>query len=194
MYYHASKIGDLAVLKPFVSNHKKKYIYFSDKRENVLIYCSNPIEKYCKENKIDFGEKYTWLAPYGFDRNGTFCYEEYCPNLLYESYYGTSGYIYSTKSDLGMKPLKDIRNVYINENEVKPDKVEYIENVYDEIIKAEKDGKIKIFRYEDISEERKAKNNKMILDYYLNECKSKSEKYYYENHFECLEKYRKGIE
>ena len=90
MYYHASKIGNLKILKPFISNHKKEYIYFSDKRENVLIYCSNPIEKYCKESKTDFNEKYPWFAPYGFDKNGIFCYEEYCPNLLYESYYGVN--------------------------------------------------------------------------------------------------------
>lgn len=114
MYCPVSKIGNLPILKLFVSPHIKKYIYFSDKRENVLIYFSNPIEKYCKENKINFSEKYTWFEPYGFDRNGTFCYEEYCPNLLYESYYG--GYIYSTKLDSGMNPLRDIKNVYINEN------------------------------------------------------------------------------
>ena len=67
-----------------------------------------------------------------------------------------------------MNPLRDIKNVYINENEVKLEKVEYIKNIYDEIIKAEQEGKIKIFRYEHITDERKEKNNKMIIDYYLN--------------------------
>ena len=85
-----------------------------------------------------------------------------------------------------MNPLKDIRNVYINEHVIKPEKVEYIENVYDELLKAEQNGKIKIFRYEDISKERKEKNNKIILSYYLKDCKSKSEKYYYENHFNFI--------
>lgn len=188
IYYHASKTGNLSVLKPFISNHKKEYIYFSDKRENVLIYCSNPIEKYCIEHNINFNEKYPWFAPYGFDKNGIFCYEEYCPNLLYESYFGMNGYIYSTQSDIGMEPLKEIRNVYINKNEVKPEKVEYIENVYDEILRSEKERKIKIFTYESISNERKEKKDKMIIDYYLKECKSKSEKYYYKHHFKCLEK------
>ena len=186
MYYHASKIGNLSVLKPFISNHGKKYIYFSDKRENVLIYCSNPIEKYCKETNFDFNEKCPWFAPYGFDGNGTFCYEEYCPNLFYESYFGVSGYIYKIESNQGITKLKEIRNVYVSKNKVTPEEVEFIENVYDEMIKTEREGKIKIFRYEDISNERKEKNNKMIRDYYIKKCKSRSEKYYYEQHFNFL--------
>ena len=49
MYYHASKYGGLKTLKPHVSTHGKSWVYFSDKRENVLVYLSNAVEKYIKE-------------------------------------------------------------------------------------------------------------------------------------------------
>ena len=49
MYYHASRTKDIKVLEPRVSNHKVPLIYFSSKRENVLVYLSNAIEKYCNE-------------------------------------------------------------------------------------------------------------------------------------------------
>ena len=49
MIYHASQIKDIKVLEPRVSNHNKPLVYFSSKRENVLVYLSNAVEKYCKE-------------------------------------------------------------------------------------------------------------------------------------------------
>lgn len=38
------------ILEPRISNHDVPLIYFSKKRENVLVYLSNAVEKYCKEN------------------------------------------------------------------------------------------------------------------------------------------------
>ena len=49
MYYHASPFGGITQLKPHVSNHGIPLVYFSKKRENVLVYLSNAVEKYCKE-------------------------------------------------------------------------------------------------------------------------------------------------
>ena len=46
MYYHASQTGDIKVLEPRISNHNIPLIYFSEKRENVLVYLSNAIEYY----------------------------------------------------------------------------------------------------------------------------------------------------
>ena len=54
MYYHASQTPKIKELKPRISNHNKPLIYFSNKRENVLVYLSNAIEKYCKENNFNY--------------------------------------------------------------------------------------------------------------------------------------------
>lgn len=52
-FYHASNTANIKTLEPRVSNHNTPLIYFSDKRENVLVYLSNAVEKLCKEEKID---------------------------------------------------------------------------------------------------------------------------------------------
>ena len=47
MYYHASSVKGITQLTPQSSNHGIPLVYFSTKRENVLVYLSNSIEKYC---------------------------------------------------------------------------------------------------------------------------------------------------
>ena len=49
MYYHASNVKGIEIIEPRVSNHGIPLIYFSKKRENVLVYLSNAVEKYCKD-------------------------------------------------------------------------------------------------------------------------------------------------
>ena len=44
-FYHASSVKNINELEPRVSNHNIPLIYFSNKRENVLVYLSNAIEK-----------------------------------------------------------------------------------------------------------------------------------------------------
>ena len=59
MYYHASQTKGIKVLKPRVSNHNIPLIYFSNKRENVLVYLSNAIEKFCKETNFKYDGIYS---------------------------------------------------------------------------------------------------------------------------------------
>lgn len=68
MYFHASQIGKIKTLEPRISNHNIPLIYFSDKRENVLVYLSNAVEKVCKEGRFTFdGLWYKW-GSYGFEK------------------------------------------------------------------------------------------------------------------------------
>lgn len=41
MYYHASSVKGIERLEPRISNHGIPLLYFSKKRENVLVYLSN---------------------------------------------------------------------------------------------------------------------------------------------------------
>lgn len=50
MYFHASQTEKIKILEPRISNHNIPFIYFSDKRENVLVYLSNAVEKFVKKN------------------------------------------------------------------------------------------------------------------------------------------------
>lgn len=52
MYYHGSPVPNIEVLTPHISNHGVPLLYFSTKRENTIVYLSNAIEKYHRENHI----------------------------------------------------------------------------------------------------------------------------------------------
>lgn len=80
MYYHASQTKNIKVLEPRVSNHNIPLIYFSSKRENVLVYLSNAIEKFCKETNFNYNGIYSKWGPYSFTKDGIIQLEEYYPN------------------------------------------------------------------------------------------------------------------
>ena len=52
MLYHASQTPGIEVLEPRTSNEGVPRIYFSDKRENVLVYLSNAVEKTCRDLRL----------------------------------------------------------------------------------------------------------------------------------------------
>ena len=98
MYYHASPIGGITQLEPRISNHGIPLVYFSRKRENVLVYLSNAIEKYCRETGFRYDGIYQKWGPYGFNKDGRLQLEEYYPNALGSTYKGVSGYIYNAET------------------------------------------------------------------------------------------------
>ena len=60
MYYHASSVKGITQLTPQSSNHGIPLVYFSTKRENVLVYLSNSIEKYCVETGFSYNGNSLW--------------------------------------------------------------------------------------------------------------------------------------
>lgn len=155
MYYHASNIKGISILQPRVSNHNVPLIYFSEKRENVLVYLSNAIQKYCIEQGFEYSGIWQKWASYGFDKDGIQRIEEYYPNALIETYKGVSGYIYyaETVEDSGFQT--HIPYGVTSEKPVAVDGCEYIEDAYEAILSAEKQGLIRVTRYNDLSEKRK---------------------------------------
>ena len=149
MYYHASQTNNIKVLEPRISNHKKPLIYFSDKRENILVYLSNAVERVAKETNFKHEGVYSKWGPYCFDKEGKLVLEEYYPNATEETYKGVSGYIYHVKEIPNMKKLEEIPNVYITDTDTKIDSVEYIEDAYDEIMKSVKEGKIRLLKFDE---------------------------------------------
>lgn len=152
MYYHASQIGDIKVLEPRVSNHNMPLIYFSTKRENVLVYLSNAIEKHCKEIGFAHNGKWHKWASYGFEPDGILRLDEYYPNAIEDTYKGVSGYIYSADNIYENSDSINISNAVATSMPVDVTGVEFIEDAYSEILKAVEAGLIKIRRYEDMSD------------------------------------------
>lgn len=168
MYYHASNIGGLKVLKPHISNHGKSLVYFSSKRENILVYLSNAVEKHIKDKHNRALKKYEKWASYGITEDGRVRIEEYYPNAMIETFKGASGYIYSVNNIADAKPLRGIKDVYITQDEVAVDGCEYVADAYEEMIKAEQQGKIVIERFETITDKKREWIEKTIINEYNN--------------------------
>lgn len=168
MYYHASSIKGLSVLKPHVSNHGKSLVYFSAKRENILVYLSNAVEKHIKQKHNRALKQYNKWASYGIADDGRVRIEEYYPNATIETFKGVSGYIYSVNQLHNAKPLKGIKDVFVTQDEVKVDSCEFVADAYVEILKAEQEGKIVIERFENITDKKRDWIEKTILNEYNN--------------------------
>lgn len=151
MFYHASPIHCIEVLEPRVSNHGKPMVYLSKKRENVLVYLSNAIEKYCRETGFaQDGPWHKW-GSYGF-REGKLCLDEYWPNALAETYAGVPGYIYAVESVPGGEPLAEIPDAVYTGEPVPVSGCEYVPDALEAILEAEEGGLIIIRRYADLPE------------------------------------------
>ena len=166
MFYHASPIAGIQVLEPRVSNHGIPLIYFSKKRENVLVYLSNAIEKYCRETGFIYHGVWQKWGPYGFNKDGTLRMEEYYPDAMKKTYKGVSGYIYSAEyvSDSGFE--LNIPDAVASNDPVTVTDVEFVSDAYEAILEAEKHKLITIMRYEDMPEKMKEWNVRTIRKEY----------------------------
>lgn len=150
MYYHASPAPGIKILEPRVSNHGVPLVYFSKKRENVLVYLSNAVEKFCRGTGFTHAGKWTKWGPYGF-QNGLLQLEEYYPNALEETYRGVSGYIYYSNfiQDAGRDIA--IPDAAASSLPVPVDGAEFVPDAYEEILDAERRGLLLVTRYGDLS-------------------------------------------
>ncbi len=147
IYFHGSPIGNLKTLLPNVSNHKDAFVYFSSKRSVALLYT-------VRKN---------WY-PYGFAGvNRIVEYTEYYPNALGDIYAGKTGFIYEYDGEGIIENPTNIYCAYVSRLPVSPTNEEAIEDVFQEIMKLEKQGLIIIKRYEDLSEKEHIGKSRMIL-------------------------------
>ena len=154
MYYHASPVKDISQLEPRISNHGTPLIYFSRKRENVLVYLSNAVEKYCKETGFDYDGVWQKWASYGF-RDGIQTIDEYYPDALEKTYKGVSGYIYMAEQVDEADFQLYIPDAAVSTTPVKVTSIEFVPDAYEAIIEAEKQGLIIINRYETLTDKKR---------------------------------------
>ena len=168
MYYHASPVQGITRLEPRISNHGIPLVYFSKKRENVLVYLSNAIEKYCRETGFSYEGTWQKWGPYGFTKDGRLRLEEYYPDALVSTYKGVSGYIYGAEEITDSGFAVQIPDAATSSVPVRVSHVEYVPDAYAAILQAEREGSITILRYEDMSERMRAWNEKTIREEYAN--------------------------
>lgn len=151
-YYHASSTPGITVLEPRTSNHGKPLVYLADCREHVLVYLSNPVEKFCREAGIEQPAYYKF-ASYGFTKEGVLHLDEYWPNATEETFRGVSGYIYSSLGTEGMEPLPDIPHAFVSSGPVPVSGCEFVPDAYEALRRAAAEGKLVLRSYEENSEQ-----------------------------------------
>lgn len=167
MLFHASNVPGLKLLIPHTSNHGKPLVYFSEKRENVLVYLSNAVEKYCRENGVKHDGTYHKWASYGFTRDGSILtLDEYYPNATEETYKGVSGYIYSVSSLTDCERLSDIPYAVTSNGEVPVEYCEFVPDAYEALLTAEKNKEIILRGYEENSQAKLDWIEKTVLGEY----------------------------
>ncbi len=184
MFYHASSIKDIKILEPRKSNHDIPLIYFSKKRENVLVYLSNAVEKFCTETGFSYSGIWHKWASYGFDKNGILNIEEYYPNALAETYKGVAGYIYSAEFVGNSAHSINIPYAVTSEEAVAVSGCEFIEDAYSKIIEAEKNGLISITYFEQMSPHKKQWIYDTMKQEYIAAEGHPEYRYFIENKFE----------
>ena len=189
MYYHASPVGGIAQLEPRISNHGVPLVYFSKKRENVLVYLSNAIEKYCKETGFSYEGKWQKWGPYGFNKDGRLRLEEYYPNALISTYKGVSGYIYSAETVTDSGVDIQVPDAVTSGVAVKVKDVEYVPDAYEAILLAEREGLITILRYEDMPEKMREWNEKTIKEEYEGASEHPEYRHFLKGNFPNIIKY-----
>ena len=168
MFYHASPVSGIQTLMPRPSDGGKTLLWFSVKRENVLVYLVNAIERFCRETGYAPNGPIPKWGPYGFTKDGLLQIQEYYPNALTEAYAGASGYIYAVEtivpSDL---PLR-IRDSAVTEHPARVAACEFVPDALEAILAAEREGRLSVLRYEDAPEKIDAFNRSVIPDEYRN--------------------------
>ena len=172
MFFHASQTPNIKVLTPSISNHGKPLIYFTQKRENALVYLSNAVEKYCKESGIKHQGVYKTWASYGFNKNGILELDEYYPNATEDTYKGVSGFIYSAEKIGDYQEMTDIPFAVTCENPVTVENCEFIPDSYEAILKSAQQGDIILKRFDENNLAKLEWIKKTITDEYKNSISS----------------------
>lgn len=149
--YHGTIVGNINVLRPYASPHSSlKYpcVYLSTNKALSAIYIWN--------------KPYKWMT-FEISEDGLPVYNESFKNGLYEFYNGVKGYIYTCESDFDVDDNTTIKCAVISKNIVQIKNVDVVENAYECILQYEQQGKLKINRFEELSDSQINKDKNMVI-------------------------------
>lgn len=138
--YHGSCVGGLTRLEPYLSEHKKPYVYFSSNPVVAMLYSVKPVPK-----PFSF-------YPYGFDREGVVVYSEYFKNAFERIYSGKVGYLYECEDIMDAENPTAINCAYTLSRAVDISCVTEIKDCYTWFKEYEKQGRFRIKTFQDVSE------------------------------------------
>lgn len=133
--YHGSNIKGLKVIKPSKSTHGKEYVYATTSKEVATIFLSS------KGNDL-----YYYLGNPNKEEPTVLVERK---EGMFKDIFNVTGSIYTLDSKDFLYNQTSWSMEVVSEKEVIPIKEEYIDNVYDELIRLNSMGKIKLYLYPD---------------------------------------------
>ena len=137
--YHGSPIGNLTVLKPFISEHKKPYIYLASNPVVALLYAVKPVPK-----------PYSFY-PYGFSGNKV-VYSEYYNDCFKDIYKGKKGFLYECDNLENTENPTAINCAYTLEKPHEINRCTVIDDIYEKFMEYKENGLFEIKPFENIRE------------------------------------------
>lgn len=153
--YHGSNIGGIKVLEPRQADHDRPYIYMTTIDVVSAFYLCNAVEK-----------PYYWF-PYGFEQNSNIpIYHELYPNALKEVSEGVRGYIYEVEvEESQVIPFPNIPCARLATEPIEVSNCIMIDNAYDLFMEYVAQGKMRIGRFEEKTEQQLKWWYSSIVDY-----------------------------
>lgn len=144
-FYHGSIIPGITQLdaRSRLHNSEEQVVYLTDNIPYALYYIWD-----VKRNEYD-GKYVT-----GWMKNGVAYYEEQFPDQLKTFYKGVSGYLYRIADREDITAVEDRENMYYSTESVVTAETMQIDDVYEELLKYEAEGKFVVLRYNEQSVER----------------------------------------
>ena len=145
-FYHGSIVPGITGLeaRSKLHNLEEKVVYLTDNIPYALYYIWD-------EERNEYNGKYVT----GWMKNGVAYYEEQFPDQLKTFYQGVSGYLYRIADREDIKTVENRENMFYSTEYVSIVETLKIEDVYEELLKYEAEGKFVVLRYNEQSEERK---------------------------------------
>lgn len=144
--YHGSATGGITTLVPRFSNQEDPHLYLTPDQALATIYSHSPVKG--------------GYFPYFYDKEGRLCYEEYFPDAL-SLYKGLSGYVYTVEAE-DLPQREKMPWVYLSREPVPVIECRFIADIYEELLRLEENGAVKLIRFGDL-EENKLKGIYMML-------------------------------
>lgn len=135
IYYHGSSTDGIRVLRPFLSNHDRPYVYLTHSEVLATLYAANPMTR-----------PNGWFS-YWWDKDGQLYYDEYFDGQLEEIYRGKAGYIYLCQGEYPALPKMPW--VHLSEADVPVTRCQLIPDLCERLLQYEAEGRLIIRRWRD---------------------------------------------
>ena len=143
--YHGSFTPGITELKPLSTLHGKmdrSVIYLSGNMPYALFYIWDSAHNKTRKKYVNCRLK-----------DNLVIHEEQFPDQLKTFYQGVSGYIYEVESNIFVEKTPNREHMYFCRQPIPVSNCRFISDVYDEILRCERAGKIRVIRYPEMPEE-----------------------------------------